>query len=100
MIEQAELSASIAQAPPDGRGRKVIGKPLLAVSAGGMAIVVGLLCRGNWMEAITAFLLTVAALEIMLHRALARFDAPITRPAQAPARRWWRRQRTDRPTPK
>jgi hypothetical protein len=44
-----------------------------------------MLCRGSWMEAIAAFLLTVAALEIMLHRALAQFDAPSI--AEAPKRR-------------
>jgi uncharacterized membrane protein YjjP (DUF1212 family) len=71
--------------------RKVVGKPLVAVSAGGMAIVIAMLCRGNWVEAITALLLTIAALEIMLHRALAQFDAPaaerrrIRRNAQRPA---------------
>jgi uncharacterized membrane protein YjjP (DUF1212 family) len=97
MIEQAGLSASIATAAADSGGRKVVGKPLLAVSAGGMAIVVGMLCRGSWMEALTAFLLTIAALEIMLHRALARFDAPLPPLADAP--KGGRRQRTGRPTP-
>jgi hypothetical protein len=57
--------------------RKVVGKSLIAVSTGGMAIVVAMLCRGNWMEALTAFLLTIAALEIMLHRALAQFGGPM-----------------------
>jgi uncharacterized membrane protein YjjP (DUF1212 family) len=57
--------------------RKVVGKSLIAVSTAGMAIVVAMLCRGSWMEAITAFLMTIAALEIMLHRALAQFDAPL-----------------------
>jgi len=76
MIEQAGLSVSMGQARTSGGGRKVVGKPLLAVSAGGMLVVVATLCRGHWPEAVAAFVLTVGALQVMLHRALMQFDAP------------------------
>jgi hypothetical protein len=76
MIEQAGLSAPIVHARASSGGRKVVGKPLLAVSASGMLVVVATLCRGNWPEAMAAFALTVGALQVMLHRALMQFDAP------------------------
>jgi hypothetical protein len=88
MIEQAGLSAPMAHARASGEGRKVVGKPLLAVSAGGMLVVVATLCRGNWPEAVAAFVLTVGALQVMLHRAMMQFD----RPAAARARK---RRRSD-----
>jgi hypothetical protein len=94
MSEQAGVPVSAALPTTPGGGRKVVGKPLLAVSSAGMAIVVAMLCRGNWLEAGTAFLLTVAALEMMLQRALAQFDATTAKPAgQQPL------QRAARPTP-
>jgi hypothetical protein len=79
MIESADLSVSMSRA--GGKSRKVVGKPLLVVSAVGMVLVIAMLCHGNWMQAIAAFLLTLGALEIMLQRALSQFDAAATAPA-------------------
>lgn len=96
MIDQASLSASMGHARVRDGGRKVVGKPLLAVSAGGMVVVLATLCRGNWPEAVAAFVLTLGALQIMLHRALMQFASPPRRPQYGPT---GDRQGADRPIP-
>jgi hypothetical protein len=92
MIERPSLMAGAGATETNRRNRRVAGKGLLAASAGGMAVVIAWLLRGSWLEAATAFLLTLGALEIMLQRALARFDATAALPAAAR-----RRQRAREP---
>ncbi len=94
MSEQVGPSRAANCAPPAEGRRKVVGKAQLAVSAVGMLIMLGSLCRGRLLEAGVTFLVTVGILEIMFQRALALFH---DRSGGATAQRPAMRRETPRP---
>jgi len=85
MSEQAGFPLSFRPTQVGGRPARVAGKAQLAVSAVGMTVVLAALWRGTGAQAAGALLLTLAILEILLHRAVALFHAPA--PPRAALRR-------------
>jgi membrane protein implicated in regulation of membrane protease activity len=92
MNERTGQSVPVGLAIAGALSHGAVGRPLVAASAGCMLIVLALLCWGHWLEAIITFLLTVGVLDVMLRRALARFDAPSEKLARHP-------RYVDRPQP-
>jgi hypothetical protein len=84
MSDQAGFPLSFTPTQASGRPPRVAGKAQLAVSAVGMTIVLAALWRGTGAQAATALLLTLATLEILLHRAVALFHAPAASRAALP----------------
>jgi hypothetical protein len=73
MTDKAGVQHAPGGVLPDQRRGRVVGKAQLAVSTLGVLIVLAMVACGRWLEAGTAFLLTVGLLEIMFQRALVLF---------------------------